>query len=305
MKSGTQSMRNPDPLASSLDLIQITIDAISSPVGVVDSEGKILLANKQWRANPSIQPGDINRAIDQILSSNDWEVETDEIDRFAGSLDAVLSGRQNECRLTTTRSAPGREQDVIRARALRVGGAAALIQLDTQTQSAARSREDFLPNRIQSTTFLMDTKGTILEWSPDSEELFGRPEEETIGQHISVIFARKNSRFPSKELLANLEKNSPRQIELRLKTSGGAFFSGSLLLSRKTEEGGVRIECRIDMISERQRAAGALRRAEERLRYALEAASDGLWDWDLKTDGVVFSPRVSEIFEESPDKDGV
>ncbi len=305
MKSGTQSMRNPDPLAGSLDLIQVTIDALSIPVGVVNSEGTILLANKQWRGNPSIQADDINRAIDQFLSSNDWDVETDEIDRFVGSLDAVLSGRQDECRLTTTRSAPGREQDLIRARALRVGGAAALIQLDTQTQSAARSREDFLPNRIQSTKFLMDTKGTILDWSPDSAELFGRQEEETVGQHISVIFARKNSRFPSKELLANLEKNSPRQIELRLKRSGGAFFSGSLLLSRRTEEDAVQIECRIDMISERQRAAGALRRAEERLRYALEAASDGLWDWDLKTGGVVFSPRVSEIFEESPDKDGV
>ena len=44
-------------------------------------------------------------------------------------------------------------------------------------------------------------------------------------------------------------------------------------------------------ISFRKQALENLRSSEERLRFALEATSDGIWDWDLRTDEVYFSKR--------------
>ncbi len=38
-----------------------------------------------------------------------------------------------------------------------------------------------------------------------------------------------------------------------------------------------------------------IRQNEERLRYALEATHDGLWDWDLSTNQAYFSPRWKEM----------
>ncbi|WP_229860134.1 GGDEF domain-containing protein [Candidatus Sulfurimonas baltica] len=54
----------------------------------------------------------------------------------------------------------------------------------------------------------------------------------------------------------------------------------------KTKENAVQIA---------KKATQKLQDSEERLRYALEGAGDGLWDWNLKTNEVFFSKRWKEM----------
>ena len=44
-------------------------------------------------------------------------------------------------------------------------------------------------------------------------------------------------------------------------------------------------------ITERKRTELALRESQERLALAFEGAQEGVWDWNLETDAVVYSPR--------------
>ena len=48
-------------------------------------------------------------------------------------------------------------------------------------------------------------------------------------------------------------------------------------------------------ISERKRAEALLRQSEERLTLAFAGAREGVWDWDLETGAVVYSPRWKEM----------
>jgi PAS domain S-box-containing protein len=53
-------------------------------------------------------------------------------------------------------------------------------------------------------------------------------------------------------------------------------------------------------ITERRRGNEALRENEERLRLALEGTTDGIWDWNLRTGRVYFSPRYYTMLGYEP-----
>ena len=55
-------------------------------------------------------------------------------------------------------------------------------------------------------------------------------------------------------------------------------------------------------VTESRRTGEALKTSEERFRLAMQGANDGLWDWDLHTDLVYFSPRWKSMLGYADDE---
>ncbi|MDR1728560.1 MAG: EAL domain-containing protein [Acidobacteriota bacterium] len=58
---------------------------------------------------------------------------------------------------------------------------------------------------------------------------------------------------------------------------------------------------RIQTQIERKHTEDALRKSEERYALAMRAANDGLWDWDLQSGAIYFSPRWKSMVGEEED----
>ncbi|WP_341679393.1 PAS domain S-box protein [Niveibacterium sp. SC-1] len=60
----------------------------------------------------------------------------------------------------------------------------------------------------------------------------------------------------------------------------------------------------VDDISDELEAQKALRNAEQRWQFALAGSGDGVWDWDVRSSRVFFSPRWKRMFGHAEDEVG-
>ena len=300
MKSGPQQKLETSIWKDAVPIIEATVDAFSHPVALLDETGRIILVNQPWREWAPGEPS-VGSGFDVWCDAN-LEIEGAGLEALSESLSATLRGNAAGHKLDLDE---GEKQSVsLWIRPFSVPPGAAMVTIETIGPIPSIAAGDAASLRVIDAPFAIDLNGNITAWSTGAEALFGRDEDGLLDTHISSLFAKSNKRFPDRELLADLRR-SPREIKLRLRRGSGRFFDGRLSLELRPDASGAdRLRCVASLLSERQRAVGALRRSEERLRYALEAASDGLWDWNLKTGRVVFSHRVSEIFGETSGSEG-
>src|SRR5207244_3311324 len=135
-----------------------------------------------------------------------------------------------------------------------------------------------------------DLHGRIVYVNAAEGEMHGYTAEEMLGQDARRLSAPEEWRPLTTEQIGHMRKWKRERIRLR---KDGTTFPVQLMSDLVTDAAGqpIGVVTTCEDISERKRAEAELRRSEERYALAARGTNDGLWDWDLATDRVYYSPR--------------
>ncbi len=133
---------------------------------------------------------------------------------------------------------------------------------------------------------VLDPLHRIVDLNAVAAALIGRSAQETIGSRLISAWPE----LANATVFSQVTPDAPCEFTLS-QNHGEAFFDVRVSSIHADESGGVGHVIVLRDATERIRAEAALRESEARYALAAEGANDGLWDWDLQTDEIYFSPR--------------
>lgn len=136
---------------------------------------------------------------------------------------------------------------------------------------------------------------TIVEVNPLAVELFERDLDVFVGADaIDILFPapeRARLRHEALELIATETGPWSESRELHACKADGALITLDWVASRFVIHGRPHLIATARDTRPYKQAEAALQASEERYELAVRGANDGLWDWDLTTSTIEFSPR--------------
>ncbi|MCH8260779.1 MAG: PAS domain S-box protein, partial [Planctomycetes bacterium] len=166
-----------------------------------------------------------------------------------------------------------------------------------RTELALRESEERFRVIFESAPFgmaVVDVAGTHARYNRAFQEMLGYTEQELQERDVAE-YTYPEDREDTRRLFSELRegKRDLYQLEKRYVRKDGRIVWGSLAFtSVRDAQGDVQyLIATVKDITEGKQAEAALRESEERLALALDATSEGLWDWNIATGEVFYSPR--------------
>ena len=148
-----------------------------------------------------------------------------------------------------------------------------------QSEQRWQALSENIPGAVYEFTFQKDGTGYFSYLSKKVEEIFGISSE----KFNSDIIHKDDKALFAEKLQETFKTNVPFYHEARVIVPGGQlkWHSSSCTFQYENENGDKIFAGIILDITDRKMAADALREAEERWKFALEGAGDGVWEFDF------------------------
>lgn len=287
-------------MATSLALLQATLDGLAAHVAVVDAEGTIVQVNRAWREFGLRAGGPWASAGigDSYLALCDEHVRL-------GLLD-VLSGARPDLRAEVPiRTADGQRWFVMNAAAVRGLDRPLCVVAHEEVTEIKRAHDELERSAAAlavslSAIAITDVEGRLTYINRAFArmwELAG--DQPALGRSMEDFWAEPE-RIAT--VIRSLGAGRAWSGELRALRRGGEPFVVQVSASQVTDDAGeptgVMLSC-ID-VSDRAQAEDELRRSQASLIRAQEVAGIGNWDWDIQTNALWWSDQIYRIFGIEP-----
>ncbi len=293
---------------------RILADNIAQLAWMADENGRIFWFNKRWYdfTGTTLEemeglgwkkvhhPEHVDRVFDRIQKS--WDTGEPWEDTFP------LRGKDGRYRWFLSRALPIRDES---------GGITRWFGTNTditdQLEAEAKlreSREKYrrLVNLIPAAIFSCDADGEITFFNKRAVELWGREPNMPTDRYCGSwrIYRPSGSLLPHNECpmaIAVTQAKPFRNEEIVIERPNGSRVIASVNIDPFVDESGdVAGAVNILMdVTERKRIEEELRKNEEKLRLALDAAQMGTWDWNIVTGEMVWSERCRSFFAFAPE----
>jgi PAS domain S-box-containing protein len=164
-------------------------------------------------------------------------------------------------------------------------------QMEAAVRNSEERYRDLFEN-AQDAIYVHDLKGTYISANRAAEKLVGYTRDEIVGKNIIDFMAPKYIEQIRANLNRKLEGQGMTAYEIEVLAKDGRSVPVEVSTRLIYENGtAVSVQGIARDITARIRAEEELRKSQEQYELAVEGSNDGLWDWNMVTNDVYFSPR--------------
>ncbi len=170
----------------------------------------------------------------------------------------------------------------------------------SQHSSAENLYADFF--ELAPMAFLtLDLEGSVLDANRAAGELLRLSPHEFANIPFSSLVLEEDRPHFAAHCAAVNEQWQPVDCELRMRKSDGTLFWAALSsVQRVSRDAPPVVWIAVRDVSRRKENEAILRTNDERFKHAIEATRDGIWDWDIPSGNVFFSPQWARLLGFEP-----
>ena len=266
-----------------------------------------------WSPRVKTMLGYTDEEFPDVLESWTSRLHPDDRERVFAALSAHFERRvpyDEEYRLLTKSGeyhwvrARGQAIWDAKGRVTRMTGSLQSIMERKRAEDELRRSQQLLQDMADSTTaviYVKEANGRYILVNRRFEQIFGLRADQIIGSTDHQIFPRHFADAFRANDVQVLERNATVEYEETAPHLDGPHTYISIKFPLRDQAGIPYALCGVSTdISERKQAEDILRSHERQLRQALTSTQIGVWNWDLETDCMFWSPQVDEFLGMPP-----